>query len=315
MMKVYLGIDTSCYTTSIAVMDHKGNLLADCRRILTVKPGGRGLAQSEMVFQHTRNLPVLLEQAIAELPDSYEFSAIGVSCQPRPTADSYMPAFLVGQGYAQVIGMAVKAPVHRISHQENHIYAGLWSSAGPLADDFLALHLSGGTTEIVKVIGGKAKPQITILGESRDLHAGQFIDRVGVALGLPFPAGPHLEKLACTGRGEASVIPVAAENLHVSFSGPESHAQRLIAKGEAGAAVAAGVERCIAESIYQLISQAVTVTQLQQVLIVGGVTANLFIRRYLQDKLSNNQVQLYIPQPAYSSDNAVGAAYFASRQL
>ncbi|MDF2927845.1 O-sialoglycoprotein endopeptidase [Anaerospora sp.] len=314
MTNYYLGIDTSCYTTSIAILDQEGNLSQDYRKLLTVKPGGRGLAQSEMVFQHTRNLPGLLEQAVAELPASYQFAGIGVSTQPRPSADSYMPAFLVGHNYARVLGTALKTPVHPISHQENHIYAGLWSSAGPLADDFLALHLSGGTTEIVLVRNSHMKPQLTILGESRDLHAGQFVDRVGVALGLAFPAGPHLEKLACTGREQASVIPVAVEGLQVSFSGPESHAQRLISKGEAASAVAAGVEKCIAESIVRLIGQAVTVTQLQQVLIVGGVTANLFIRSYLQEKLGKKQIQLYIPQPAYSSDNAVGAAYFALQQ-
>jgi len=313
-MKYYLGIDTSCYTTSVAVLDQYGNLTADCRKLLTVKLGGRGLSQSEMVFQHTRNLPGLLEQAFSKLPAAYQISRIGVSAQPRPATDSYMPAFLVGYGYARALGAALKSAVYPTSHQENHIYAGLWSAAGPLGDDFLALHLSGGTTEVVQVCNNNTKPQITLLGGSSDLHAGQFVDRIGVSLGLPFPAGPHLEKLAHSGRGQAITLPVAVAGLEVSFSGPESHAQRLIAKGAEGAAIAAGVEQCIADSIVQLIGQAVAVTHLQQVLIVGGVTANLFLRHYVQEQLCKKQIQLYIPQPAYSSDNAVGAAYFAWQQ-
>ena len=90
-----LGLDTSCYTTSAALMDRQGNLLGDQRRLLTVKPGRRGLAQSEMVYQHTRNLPDLLEAL--EL-DGRRIAAIGVSAKPRPREDSYMPAFLVGLG-------------------------------------------------------------------------------------------------------------------------------------------------------------------------------------------------------------------------
>lgn len=93
--EVYLGIDTSCYTTSVALIGREGGLVGEARRILQVKPGCRGLQQSEMVFQHTRNLPILLEEVLKK---PLKVIGIGVSARPRPLEDSYMPAFLVGLG-------------------------------------------------------------------------------------------------------------------------------------------------------------------------------------------------------------------------
>lgn len=312
-MNGFLGIDTSCYTTSIAILNDKGHLIADCRRLLAVKPGGRGLAQSEMVFQHTRNLPDLFQQAVAKLPASFRFLGIGVSSRPRPIAESYMPTFLVGHGYARTLGTALGIPVNALSHQENHIYSGLWSAKGPVSDNFLALHLSGGTTEVVEVRDLRTNPAITLLGSSQDLHAGQFIDRVGVALGLPFPAGPHVEQLAAGCTDKPAEIPSSVRNLTVSFSGPESQAQRLIAQGVDPAAIAAGVQVCIARTIVKLLEHTVEKTGLTYVLLAGGVTANLYIRQYVEQKLHKQSIQLYMPEPDFSTDNSVGAAFFSSQ--
>lgn len=311
-MRYYLGIDTSCYTTSVALLDDCGGLAADERRLLTVKAGKRGLAQSEMVFQHTRNLPELLEEVLGKADRAVQLAAIGVSASPRPLPESYMPAFLVGLGFARALAALNRVPLRRLSHQENHVFAGLWSAGGPKEGEFLAIHVSGGTTELVRVKRSAQGCEIELMGGSADLHAGQFIDRVGVALGLPFPAGPHLEKLAQAGRDRASRIPVAVRELQVSFAGPESQAQRLIAKGEEPAAVAAGVEQCVADSLARLIGRASEETGLRDVLLVGGVTANSFIRHYLDERLREQQrLNLYYPSPRFSPDNAVGAAFFA----
>ncbi|SHI42130.1 Kae1-like domain-containing protein [Propionispora hippei] len=313
MTRCYLGIDTSCYTTSVAIFNETGHLLTEVRKLLTVKFGGRGLAQSEMVFQHSRNLPLLLEQALASIQNERSFAAIGVSAYPRPLPDSYMPAFLVGEGYARALACMQNNRLYRISHQENHILAGIWSAGGPAGNDFLAVHVSGGTTEIVRV--SKTSPMsLERLGGSSDLHAGQFIDRVGVAMKLPFPAGPHLEKLAAQGHDNPLLLPVAARGLQISFSGPESHVMRLLPKNPDFAALAAGVEICVAEALYKMIREAIGQTGLEEILLVGGVMSNSFIRQYVSKKLTAERAKLYFPQKEFSSDNAVGAAYFASIQ-
>lgn len=301
-----VGIDTSCYTTSVCVLDDQGRLVADCRRMLTVKPGGRGLAQSEMVFQHTRNLPVVLEEALAEVGGAP--AAIGATTCPRPLPDSYMPAFLVGSGFAKALALSHRIPLFSLSHQENHILAGIWSAGGPLSERFLAVHASGGTTEIVLTERRPAGIAVTLLGGSKDLHAGQFVDRIGVTLNLPFPAGRHLEALAETATGSVS-LPVAADGLSVSFSGPASHADRMLAAGAEPAQIARAVEVCIAESLVRLIRAGIKATGVQEVLLAGGVTANRFIRHYVSEHLTS--CRLFFPAPAYSPDNAAGAAYFA----
>lgn len=226
MKRIYLGIDTSCYTTSVALMDEAGQLLGEARQILSVKPGRCGLQQSEMVFQHTRNLPRLMEEAVGQVLGSvktgdgstangvaveengtanasglvglasvgYELAAIGVSGYPRPLENSYMPAFLAGLSVARSLAAVTGARLEIISHQENHLEAGLWSAGGPAVDRFLLLHASGGTTDVLLAeLQPKGRYRITEVGGSLDLHAGQFVDRIGVALGLQFPTGPALE--------------------------------------------------------------------------------------------------------------------------
>ncbi|HWR45212.1 O-sialoglycoprotein endopeptidase [Sporomusa sp.] len=316
-MNYSLGIDTSCYTTSVAILNELGQLVADCRRILKVKAGSRGLQQSEMVFQHTRNMPELFAEACCNIPRPVSFKSIGVSAFPRPLPDSYMPAFLVGEGYAKALAFSHNVPLYRISHQENHVFAGIWSAGGPKSANFLAVHLSGGTTEIVRVssdgsLTNSRRLSLEIIGCSQDIHAGQLVDRVGVLLGLPFPAGPQLEALAASHHDQAVSIPVCVREAAVSFTGPETHVRKLVAQGTDAGAIAAGVELSIAKAVMAMVKYAVKSTGLTEVLLVGGVMANRFIRHYLLEHLERPGVaRLYFPDNIYSPDNATGAAYFA----
>jgi N6-L-threonylcarbamoyladenine synthase len=310
-MKLVLGIDTSCYTTSVALLAEDGSLVADERRPLAVKAGRRGLAQSEMVYQHTRALPELFTAAAAKAGESLTLAAVAASVQPRPLPQSYMPAFLVGAGYARVIAVAQAVPFLSLSHQEGHILAGAWSAGGPGDRRFLAVHASGGTTEITLVTRGAAGLTVELLGGTSDIAAGQLIDRVGVALGLPFPAGPGLEALAASSLVAPAHLPVAARGLQISFTGPETQAGRLLAAGERPEAVAAGVQACVADSLVRLCEAAVAATGVEVILFVGGVLANTAIRGRLAEALGAAGVSCRFPEARYSGDNAVGAACFA----
>jgi len=311
--QVVLGIDTSCYTTSLAIMDLAGDLLGDFRRILTVKSGGCGLAQSEMVFQHTRNLPELIEQI--RTMDELQVVAIGASDRPRPLTDSYMPAFLTGLGLARSLAKVLQVPIFTLSHQENHLEAGLWSAGGPSTSRFLLLHASGGTTDIMTVTRHEDYSfTLKTVGESIDLHAGQFIDRVGVALGLPFPAGPHLEKLAQSAT-EVFALPVAVHKEKISFSGPATAALRAIAAGADKAAIARGTEIAIGEAFHRSLRNVCSQENIQEILLVGGVAANKFIRDLLIAKLAKRNIKIYVPEAKYSGDGAVGVAAHAIKRM
>src|SRR5690606_28141248 len=137
------------------------------------------------------------------------------------------------------------------SHQEGHIRAAL-TDAGLESDAFLGLHLSGGTTELLAIQRQAEGFAIKLLGGTSDLHAGQMVDRIGVALGLPFPAGPHLEALSQDGQATLQ-LPVAVQGLTVSFSGPTSAALRLWAQKPAPADLARAVLDCLVESVFRLI--------------------------------------------------------------
>ena len=309
--RVYLGIDTSCYTTSVAALAEDGSLLGEARQILSVKPGRCGLQQSEMVFQHTRNLPRLVEEVLKG--KSYQLAAIGVSGFPRPLEGSYMPAFLAGMSVARSLAAASGAKLEVISHQENHLEAGLWSAGGPQSDRFLLLHASGGTTDLLlceRQENGRYK--LTQVGGSMDLHAGQFVDRIGVALGLQFPTGPALEKLASTAQ-EAVELPVSVRKLEVSLSGPATAALRKLEAGADGAALALGVEVALGETFARLLRNGAAAHKVRNVILVGGVGSNECIRQHVEEKLAKRQVRLWVPEGRFSCDNATGCAAFAWR--
>lgn len=309
--KVYLGFDTSCYTTSVAAIAEDGSLAGEARRILTVKPGNCGLMQSEMVFQHTRNLPELVEAVLKD--KDYEIAGIGVSGYPRPIEDSYMPAFLAGMSVARSLAATTGAKLHVISHQENHLEAGMWSAGGPKADKFLLLHASGGTTDLILCEKQEdTRYKLTEVGGSIDLHAGQFIDRIGVALGLQFPTGPALEALAETA-SEMVELPVSNRKLTVSLSGPCTAAIRKLEAGVDGPSLALGVEHCLAETFARLFKKGVEEFGVHHVLLVGGVGCNKYIRQHVGNKLAKVRTKLWVPEGRFSCDNATGCAAFARR--
>src|SRR5690606_7183010 len=120
-----LGIDTSAYTTSVALVGVDGQLLADARTVLAVPAGSRGLRQSEAVFQHIRRLPELMERVMGS--GRARVMAVAASTAPRPVPDSYMPVFKAGEAVARAVAAALGVPFVPLSHQEGHVWAGLWS--------------------------------------------------------------------------------------------------------------------------------------------------------------------------------------------
>ena len=175
-----IGIDTSCYTTSVSCVEGK-SIVYDKRTVLSVRPGERGIRQSEGVFQHVRNLGAMLPELLAALPTG-RIQCVAVASRPRTAPGSYMPVFLAGRTAAASVAAALHVPLYEFSHQEGHIRAALLGHEGMMEAPFLGMHISGGTTEIFRVEPGV---RVGLLGGTTDLHAGQFIDRIGVAMGCP----------------------------------------------------------------------------------------------------------------------------------
>lgn len=314
-MSLFLGIDTSAYTTSMALVDENHTLVADMRFLLKVGQGKRGLRQSEALFQHVKNLPLVLQELQPYLRD--EVAAIAASAFPCSTPGSYMPVFLAGLSQARSLSAFAGIPLFEVSHQEGHIMAGIYDNPELLqADSFLAIHFSGGTSELMRVKKGH-NPffHITTCLGGTDLHAGQLVDRVGVALGLLFPAGRSLEELALKAdEADIPLIPAAVNHSGFSFSGAETRALSFIEQGYPPEQIALAIFRMIANTLEKIILNEYEQSGIKEVLLVGGVMANSLIRERLHKRLEHPAVglKLYFANPALSTDNAAGTALLAS---
>jgi N6-L-threonylcarbamoyladenine synthase len=300
-----LGFDTSNYTTSAAWTDGKKNI--NIRQLLSVKEGERGLRQSDGVFQHMKIMPELFE-SLADSVDISDVTAVGVSTRPRTVEGSYMPVFLAGEGYARCVSKTLGVPLYRFSHQDGHVMAGIYSCSAfeLLEGDFISVHLSGGTTEILKSRYEGHNFVHNIIGGTKDISAGQFIDRVGVRMGMKFPAGKTLEQLAFDA-DKSEKLPISADGAYVSFSGVETKAARMA--GEcSNANLALGVLENVRDTLARAINSAVSETGIHRILIAGGVAANSIIRDGFMKMLDGD---VYLAEKEYSSDNAVGIAYLA----
>lgn len=308
-----LGIDTSNYTTSLALVDGR-SVLEDRRIILSVPEGGRGLQQSSALFQHIQNIPVLME-AIGSA--RYEIYAVAASTRPRPAEGSYMPVFTAGASAGRILASALSVPFYETSHQEGHIMAGCFSLGWVPEKPFLAFHISGGTTELLLARPTKEGFSLTLVGQTTDLHAGQAADRVGVALGLQFPAGPALELLAACHDGSPTGLPLKAHvsGANCSLSGLESAAQRQIAAGAAREAVAFEVQRQLAIAFAAMAEHACIMTGIRELLVIGGVASNQYVRQQLLLTLANSGICVRFAVNPFSSDNAAGVAAIGQQFL
>ena len=298
MSVTVLGIDTSNYTTSAAVCVD-GVITENVKLPLPVKPGEVGLRQNDAVFAHTVNLPKVFEMIKTDLSG---ISAVGYSDRPRNTEGSYMPCFLCGCAAAYAAAKTAGARIYKNSHQEGHIKAAVYSSGMPAADEFYAYHLSGGTLELLDVRVSGSGFVCDIAGKTLDVTAGQMIDRTGVMLGLPFPCGPHVDRLA---RGNTEKLPeirISVKGTDCNLSGLQNKAEKLFKENGTKELVCAYVLETIKRTVDKMTENALEIKRLP-LLFSGGVASNSLLRDHFGKKYG-----AYFAEPVYSADNAAGTA-------
>ena len=308
-MSAVLGIDTSCYTTSAALVSVEGELLGSARRLLTVGEGERGLQQSQGLFQHVKNLPDMIGQVMQGAP---QICAVCASVRPRPAEESYMPVFRAGESQARAAAALLRVPFYPVSHQEGHVRAAMVDAGIDAGRPFLALHLSGGTTEILLADQGR----LTLLGGSLDLHAGQLVDRTGVRMGLGFPAGPALEKLAMQAAPQG-LLGVSIKGTSCNLAGAENKIERWLAQGEVSREqIAAEVFDFLCRTIERMIENACEATGARQALLAGGVASSMLLRGMLNVRAKKRRLncRLHYAHPELSGDNAVGVALLGAER-
>ena len=305
-----LGLDTSNYTTSAAVFDGEGG--RNQGRLLEVRPGELGLRQSDALFQHVKHLPEVVEALLGE-GGLGTVQAVGASTCPRAVEGSYMPCFLAGASQGQVLSQVLGVPFYAFSHQQGHLAAAAWSAGrlDLLDRPFLAWHLSGGTTELLRVEPEEdgVAVRAEILGGTSDISAGQLIDRTGVLLGLSFPAGKGVEKLSRQAQ-KREYYKVKVNGLTFSLSGMENKVRQMVQRGEEPAEIAWFAQETVCRVVQACTKAAMEAYPGLPVLCSGGVASN----GRLKELLWQNCGALFA-QPQFSTDNAMGTAVLTWRAL
>ena len=298
MPERFLGIDTSNYRTSAAVYNAETGEWVNRGGLLTVPEGAIGLRQSDALFQHT----VRLHEKIEALPQG-EVRAIGVSTRPRAVEGSYMPCFLAGESVARSAAHLLSVPLFTVSHQQGHIAAAALSAGklDLLDGEFLAWHLSGGTTELLLVTPGNKNVNAEKIGGTQDISAGQLIDRTGNTLGLRFPSGKEIDRLSRES-GCRERFKVKLNGLAFSFSGLENKMHAFFDATHSPADTAKYVLNCVCSCIVSVTREALKKYPGFPVVFSGGVASNSQLRESCRD------FDAIFAPPEYSTDNAMGIA-------
>ncbi len=307
-MPDFLGIDTSNYTTSAAVFSTGTNSIRQCKKLLPVKKGECGLRQSDAVFHHTNQLSDILKELLLS---TEKIEAVCVSTRPRNIDGSYMPCFLTGKTAAEIITYTSKSELFYTSHQLGHIAAALYSCGcmNLIDKEFIAFHVSGGTTDCLyctpdmeEIINAEQ------FSGSLDLKAGQAVDRVGVMLGLDFPCGRQLEKLAENSHKHFK-INIKLKGNDCCMSGLENKCRKMYDDGEQKEDIARYCLEFIGHTIKAMTEKAIENYGKLPVLYAGGVMSNKYIRSFLEKSFD-----AYFAEPEFSCDNAAGVAIIAAEK-
>ncbi len=316
--RLYLGIDTSNYKTSLAVIDDAASLVFDKSELLEVKKGSRGLRQSEAFYQHSMRLPEYIAEALRNI-DPSDITAIGYSAYPRRLEGSYMPCFNAGINVAKVLSSALEVPAYSFSHQEGHAAAVI----PPKETNRSAfMHLSGGTTEFLILEPDEHGYDMQIVGGTKDISFGQLLDRTGVALGFMFPAGRYLDEIAfghmTDSFSETFELPrICIDDGYFNLSGAETKLLKYIEeKGLSDASTDSLLPPVTA--LFRYISDILSVSamylsekyDIKTIYIAGGVASSTTVRELIRNSCG---LDIRFGSPVLSGDNAVGIANLAKR--
>jgi N6-L-threonylcarbamoyladenine synthase len=299
---IILGIESSCDETAAAVYDGK-KILSNIIASQAVHEKFGGIVPELASRAHHRTITATVEQALSEAGISLkETDAIAVTQGP-----GLMGSLLVGLCFAKGLSLANKIPLIGIDHMDAHIYANFIDHTPEYP--FVCLTVSGGHTHLVHV---EEPFSHTILGKTRDDAAGEAFDKIGKILGLPYPAGPEIDRLSKYGDSGFHSFPksMLSKGYEFSFSGLKTSLLYYTRdKGEEFVQrhlkdICASISEAITEVLIVKLERAVINTGVQSVLLAGGVSANSMLRKKAVDMSDKMGVDLFIPKMEYCTDNA-----------
>ena len=311
-----LGIETSCDESGVAVYDGRAGLLAH-RVYSQVESHARygGVVPELASRDHIRKLLPLLEETLQAAATSRQMLD-GIAYTRGP---GLAGALLVGASVARSLAYAMGIPALGVHHMEAHLLAPMLEDSAPHFP-FLALLVSGGHTMLVQVAGvGRYR----LLGESLDDAAGEAFDKIAKLLGLSYPGGPALERLAEQGDPKRFRFPrpmTSRPGLDFSFSGLKTHTlNTLRGANDAGDRIRADTARAfqdaVVDTLYLKCRRALRQTGAKRLVVAGGVSANRRLRERLEELARASDARVFYPRPEFCTDNAAMVAYAGWRRL
>ncbi len=313
-MTLILGIESSCDETGVAIWNDAQGLQAH-RLYSQVKTHQRygGVVPELASRDHIQRLPQLCQEALSEAQcEATDLDAIAYTAGP-----GLIGALMVGASFACALAYTVKRPTLAIHHMEAHLLAPLMGTSD-LHPPFVALLISGGHTLLIRVdeIG-----QYTCLGQSLDDAVGEAFDKTARLLNLPYPGGPALAQLAEQGNAKHFAFPrplLDRPDCNMSFSGLKTHVRRMIEKHpqpEQAPDIAAGFQEAVVDVLIGKAQRALDETGLSDLVVSGGVGANVRLRTRLTEELQHCGRRVFYPPPEYCTDNGAMIAYAGFRRL
>ena len=311
-----LGIETSCDETGVAVYDSEQGLISEAlfsQIDLHIEYGG--VVPELASRDHVRKTIPLIKQVLADSKEPID----GVAYTQGP---GLMGALMVGSAIGRSLAMAWGVPAIGVHHMEGHLLAPMLENPAPQFP-FIALLVSGGHTQLVDVRG---IGQYRLLGDSLDDAAGEAFDKAAKMLGLPYPGGPQIAKLATSGTPGRFKFPRPMTNrpgLDFSFSGLKTFTLNTVAaereKGsldtQTQADIAFAFEDAVVDTLTIKCRRAIRETGISSLIIAGGVSANTALRAKLASMVKDENAALYYPRPEYCTDNGVMIAYAGCQRL
>ncbi|MBZ9559344.1 MULTISPECIES: tRNA (adenosine(37)-N6)-threonylcarbamoyltransferase complex transferase subunit TsaD [unclassified Modicisalibacter] len=314
-----LGIETSCDETGVALYDTEHGLLADALYSQVAMHADFGGVVPELASRdHTRKLLPLIQEVLDDAGlGRADLDAIAYTAGP-----GLVGALMVGAATAHGMARALGIPVLGVHHMEGHLLAPMLEDAPP-AFPFVALLVSGGHTQLVAV-GGLG--DYRLLGESVDDAAGEAFDKTAKLLGLPYPGGPQVARLAESGDPTRFRFPrpmTDRPGLDFSFSGLKTHTLTTVnALREAGtlddagrADIARAFEDAVIDTLAIKCRRALDETGLERLVVAGGVSANVRLRERLDGELAKRRARAYYPRGRFCTDNGAMIAYVGAQRL
>jgi glycoprotease/Kae1 family metallohydrolase len=280
-MKVF-GIESTAHTFGLGVVDENYNILEDLR--ITYKPR-EGIVPIEAAKFHEKNASKLLEKV-----DFSKIDLIGVANGP-----GLPPCLRFGVELAKKISEKIKKPLVGVNHCQAHIEIGKILCK---VKDPIILYISGGNTQVIYYNQG-----YKILGETQDIGLGNALDKLGRAIGLEFPAGPKIEKLAK--KGKFVMLPYYVKGMDLNFSGILTEAIRKIKKGGKVEDILYSFQEVCFSMLAEVCERAMAATEKKELLLVGGVAQNRRLQEILELMCKDRKAKLFVVPKEYAGDNGV----------